>query len=102
MSTPNDAGTPAPAEHTVQEQVKASGLRVAQQETPGPRAARAEVRGPRVARPRAPGPRSAQQGSPEAVPVRRENLQEKDRQVTVAEPPGQSETETPARGQKKE
>ena len=70
-----------------------------QRETPGPCAARPEVRGPRVARPRAPGPRSAQQGLPEAVPVCRENLQEKDRQITVAEPPGQSETKTPARGQ---
>ena len=30
-----------------------------------------------------------------------ENLQEKDRQVTVAKPPGQLETETPARGQEK-
>ena len=71
MSTPNDAGTPAPAQRTAQVQGKA------------------------------PGPRSAQQGSPEAVPVRQENLQEKDRQVTVAEPPGQSETETPARGQER-
>ena len=90
----------APAERTTQVQVKAPGPRVAQRETPGPRAARPEVRGPRVARPRAPGPRSAQQGSPETVPAFRENLQEKDRQVTVSEPPGQSETETPARDQK--
>ena len=74
---------------------------MAQRETPGPCAARPEVRGPIVARPRAPGPcvarprapgpRAAQQGSPEVVPVRRENLHEKDRQVMVAEPPGQSE-----------
>src|SRR6185436_16651493 len=83
VSAPSDAGTPAPAERTAQGQGKA----------PGPCAARPEVRGPRVARPRAPGPRLTQQGSPEAVSVRRENLQEKDRQVTVAEPPGQSETE---------
>ena len=83
MPVPNDAGTPAPAERTAQVQGKAPGPRVAQRETPGPRAAQPEVRGPRVAR-----PRSAQQGSPEVVPVRRENLQEKDRQVTVSEPPG--------------
>ena len=101
VSTPNDAGTPAPAEHTAQVQGRALGPRVAQRETPDPRAARLEVRGPRVARPRAPWPRLAQQGSPEAVPVCRENLQEKDRQVTVAEPLGQSETKTPARGQEK-
>ena len=74
MSTPTDAGTPAPAERTAQVLGKAPGLRVAQRETPGPHAARPEVWGPRVARPRAPGPRSAQQGSPKAVPVRRENL----------------------------
>ena len=101
VSTPNDAGTPAPAERTAQVQGKAPGPRVAQRVTPGPRAARPEVRGLRVARPRAPGPRSAQQGSPETVSARRENLQEKDRHVTVAEPPGQSETETSARDQKK-
>ena len=35
------------------------------------------------------------------VPVYRENLQGKDRQEKVAEPPSQSETETPARGQEK-
>src|SRR6185312_10123494 len=93
-SAPSGAGTPAPAERTAQVQGKAPGPRVAQWVTPGPRAARPEVRGPRVARPRAPGPRSAQQGSPETVPARRENLQEKDRQVTVAEPPGQSETDS--------
>ena len=111
MSAPNDAGTPAPAERTVaapapaertaQVQGEAPGPRVAQQETPGPRAARPEVRGPHVARPRAPGPRVAQQGSPKAVPVCRENLKGKERQVQVAEPPGQSETGTPARGQEK-
>ena len=78
-----------------------SGPRVAQQETVVPRAARPEVQEPRVARPRAPGPCSVQQGSPEAAPVRRENLQGKDKQVTVAEPSGQSETVTPARGQEK-
>ena len=100
-SAPDDAGTHAPAERTAQVQGKAQGPRVAQQETPGPLAARPEVWGPCVARPRAPGPRSAQQGSPETVPTCWENLQEKDRQVTVAEPPGQSETETPARGQEK-
>ena len=88
------AGTPAPAERTAQVQGRAPGLRVAQRETP-------EDRGPCVARPRVPGPRSAQQRSPETVPACRENLQEKDRQVTVAEPPGQSETETPAQGQEK-
>ena len=101
MSTSTDAGTSAPAERTAQVQREAPGPCVAQRETTGRRVARPEVRGPRVARPRASGPRSAQQGSSEAVPVRRENLQEKDRQVTVAEPPGQSETETPARDQKK-
>ena len=102
VSAPNDVGTPAPAERTAQVQGKAPGPRVAQQETPGPRAARPEVRGPRVARPRAPRPRSAQQGSPESVPVRWENLQGKDKHVTVAELPGQSEAETLARGQEKE
>ena len=100
-SAPIDASTPALAERTAQVQGKAPGLRVAQWETPGPRAARPEVWVPRVARPRAPGSRSAQQGSPEVVPVRRENLQEKDRQVTVAGPPGQSETGTQARDQEK-
>ena len=84
VSAPSDAGTPPPAERTAQGQGKAPGPRVAQRETPGPRAARPEVRGPRVARPRVPGPHSAQQGSPEVVLVRRENLQEKDRQVTVS------------------
>ena len=102
MSAPNDASTPAPAERTAQVQGEAPGPHVAQQETPGPRAARPEVQGPRVARPRALGPHSAQQVSPEAASVHRENLQGKDRQVTVAEAPGQSETETPARGQEKE
>ena len=82
MSAPNDAGTPAPAERTPAAPVQG------------------KAPGRRVARPQALGPRSAQQGSPEAVPVRRENLQEKDRQVTVAEPPSQSETETRARDQK--
>ena len=90
-AAPNDVGTSAPAERTAQVQGKAPGPRVAQQETPGLRAARPEVRGPRV----------AQQGSPVAVPVCRENLQGKERQVKVAEPPGQSETGTPARGQDK-
>ena len=87
-SVPSDAGTPALAERTAQVHGKTPEPRVAQRETPGPRAARPEVRGPRVARSRAPGPRSAQQGSPEMVPACRENLQEKDRQVTVAEPLG--------------
>jgi len=81
-AAPDDAGTPATAERTAQVPGEAPGPRVAQQETPGPRAARPEVRGPRV----------AQQGSPEAVPVCRENLQGKERQVKVAEPSGQSET----------
>ena len=103
MSAPNDAGTPVPAERTaaVPVQGKAPRPHVAQQETPGPCAARPEVRGPRVARPQAPGPRSAQQGSPGAVSLYRENLQGKDRQVKVAEPPGQSETVNPTRGQEK-
>ena len=39
-SAPSDAGTPAPAERTAQVQVKALGPRVAQWETPGPLAAR--------------------------------------------------------------
>src|SRR6185369_13762042 len=93
VSAPNDAGTPAPAACTAQVQGKAPGPRVAQQETPGPRAARPEVRGP--------GPRSAQQGSPEVEPMCRENLQGKDGQVTVAEPPGQSKTVNPTRSQEK-
>ena len=88
VPAPNNAGTPALAEHTAQVQGAAPGPRVAQQGTSGPRTARKEVRGPRV----------AQQGSPEAVLVHRENLQGKDRQVKVAEPPGQSETATPTRG----
>ena len=91
VSAPNDVGTPAPAQRTAQVQGKAPGSRVAQRETPGPRAERSEVRGPRL----------AQQGSPGTVPVYRENLQGKDRQEKVAEPSGQSETETPARGQEK-
>ena len=86
-AAPDDAGTPAPDERTTEVQGKAPGPRVAQQETPGLRVARSEVR----------GPRSAQQGSSGPVPVYRENLQGKDRQEKVAEPPGQSETETPAR-----
>ena len=101
-SAPSDAGTPATAERTAQVQEKASGPRMAQRETLGLRATRLEVRQPRVARPRVPGPCSAQQGSPKAVPVRRENMQGKDKQITVAEPLGQSETETVARGQEKE
>ena len=100
-SEPNDAGTPAPAKRTAQVQEVAPGPRVAQQETPGPRTARQEVLGPCVVRQRAPGPHWAQQGSLEAVPVHRENLQGKNRQVKVAEPPGQSKTATPARGQEK-
>ena len=67
LSAPNDAGTPAPAERTAQVQGKAPVPRVAQRETPDPRAARPAVR----------GPRSAQQGSPEAVPVRRKTCREK-------------------------
>ena len=47
-----------------------------------------------MARLRAPEPRSAQQGSSGMVSVYRENLQEKDRQEKVAEPPGQSETDS--------
>ena len=101
LLAPNNAGTPAPAERTAQVQGKAPGLRVAQRVTPGPRAARPEVRGPRAARPEVRGPRSAQQGSPGTVPVYRENLQGKDRQVTMAEPPGQSKTVNPTRGQEK-
>ena len=53
-SVPNDAGTPALAERTAQ--------------------VHGEAPGPRVARQRAPGPRWVQQGSPETVPVHRENL----------------------------
>ena len=101
VPAPNANGTPAPAERTAQVQEEASEPHVAQQETPEPRTARQEVLGPRVARQRAPGLRPAQQGSPETVPVHRENLQGKDRQVKVAEPPGQSKTATPARGQEK-
>ena len=97
-SAPSDAGTPAPAERTAQVQGKAPGTRVAQRETLGPRAAGSgAVRGATAAL----GPRSAQQGSPEAVLVYWENLQGKDRQVTVAEPLGQSKTVNPAWGQEK-
>ena len=63
--------------------------------------ARGTTGGPGAARQQAPGPRLAQQGSPEAVPVYRENLQGKGRQVTVAEPPGQSKTVNPTLGQEK-
>ena len=77
----NDAGTPAPAEGSAQAQEEASGPRVAQQKPPGPR--------------------EAQQRSPEAEPVYQGNLQEKDRQTKVAEPPGQTKTGTPTRGQVK-
>ena len=91
MSAHNNAGTPVPAERTTQVQGEAPGPRVAQQETPGPR----------VARQKAPGPREEQQRSPEAEPVYQGNLQEKDRQTKVAEPPGQVKTGTPTRGQGK-
>ena len=91
VPVPNDVGTPAPAERSA----------YVQEETPGPRVAQQETPGPRVARLRAPGPRWAQQGSPGTVPVYRENLQGKDRQEKVAEPPGQLETETLARDQEK-
>ena len=78
MSAPNDAGTPAPAERTAAALVSAPN----DAGTPAPAKRTAQVQG------EAPGPRVAQQGSPEAVPVYQENLQGKDRQVTVAEPPG--------------
>ena len=81
MPAPNDAGTPALAEHSAEAQEEAPGPRMAQQETPGPR--------------------EAQQRSPEAVPVYQENLQRKDRQTKMAEPPGQEKTGTPTRGQVK-
>ena len=71
VSASNDAGTPAPAERTAQVQGEA------------------------------PGPRVAQHGLPEAAPVCRENLQGKDRQEKVAEPPGQMKTGTSTRGQVK-
>jgi len=101
MPAPNDAGTPAPVEHTMQVQGEAPEPRVAQQETPGPRMAPQKAPEPRVTRQKAPGPREAQQRSPEAVPVYRENLQGKDRQTKVVEPPGQAKTETPTRSQRK-
>ena len=91
VSTPNDVGTPAPAQRTA----AVSGSAPSGAGTPAPAERTAQVQR------EAPGPRVAQQGSPAAVLVCRENLQEKDRQVMVAEPPGQSETETPARGQEK-
>ena len=99
VSAPNDASTPAPAERTAQVQGKAPGPRVAQQETLGPRVVQPETPSPRAARSEVRGPRVAQQGSPEAVPLYRENLQGKDRQVTVAELPGQSKTVNLTRGQ---
>ena len=92
VSTPNDAGTPAPAQRTA----AVSGSAPSDADTPAPAERTAQVQGkapgPRVAQRVTPGPRAAR---PETVPARRENLQEKDRQITVAEPPGQSETETP-------
>ena len=91
VPAPSDVGTPALAERNGQVQEEAPGPRVAQQETPGPR----------VARQKEPGPREAQQRSPEAVPVYQENLQRKDRQTKMAEPPGQVKTGTPTRGQVK-
>ena len=81
VPAPNDAGTPAPAGRSVQVQEGAPSPRVAQQETPEPRVAR--------------------QRSPEAVPVYQEDLQEKNRQTKVAEPPGQAKTRTLAQGQGK-
>ena len=71
VPAPNDVGTPASAERSVQAQEEA------------------------------PGPRVAQQRSPEAVPVYQEDLQKKDRQTNVAEPPGQTKTRTLTRGQVK-
>ena len=58
VSAPNNADIPAPAERTAQVQGKEPGPHVAERETPGLRAAQPEVRGLRVARPRAPGLRS--------------------------------------------
>ena len=81
VPAPNDVGTPAPAERSAH----------VRQEAPGPRVARQKI----------PGPREAQQRSPEAVPVYQEDLQGKDRQTKVAEPPGQTKTRTPTRGQVK-
>ena len=91
MPAPKDVGTPALVERSAQVQEEALGPRVAQQGTLGPH----------VAPQKAPGPREAQQRSPEAVPGYRENLQGKDRQTKVAEPPGQAKTGTPIRGQGK-
>ena len=86
VSAPNDAGTPALAQRTA----AALGSAPSDAGTPALAERTAQVQG------KAPGQRVAQQRSPEVVPVRRENLQGKDKQVTVVEPPGQSETETPA------
>ena len=56
---------------------------------------------PRVAQRVTPVPRGAQQRPSEAMPVHQGNLLDTDKQTKVAEPPGQSETKTPARGQEK-
>jgi len=104
VSAPSDVGTPAPVERSGQVQEEAPGPlvaqqrtpgpRVARQETPGPRVARQETPGPRAARQKAPGPREARQRPPEAMPVYEEDLEGKDRQTKVAEPPGQMKTKT--------
>jgi hypothetical protein len=91
VSAPNDAGTPALAQRTA----VVSGSAPNDAGTPAPAGRTAQVHV------KAPGPRSAQPGSPKMVPACRGNLQEKDRQVTVVEPPGQSEIESLARGQEK-
>ena len=74
VSAPNDAGTPAPAQHNAAAPVSAPN----DAGTPAPAERTAQVQGkapgPRVARPRALGQRSAQQGSPGTVPVYRKNL----------------------------
>ena len=78
MLASNDTGTPAPAERKAAAPVSASN----DAGTPASAERTAQVQE------EAPGPRVALQGSPEAVPGCRENLQGKGRLVKVAEPPG--------------
>jgi hypothetical protein len=74
---------------------RAPGPRQARQEALRPRVARERVPGPRQTWPEAPGPRVAQRATPglrelrQEAPVYKENLQEREKQGWVAEPPDQ-------------
>ena len=99
MSAPNDAGTPALSERTAQVQGKAPRPRVAQWETGS---VRGTTEGPGAARGANAGTGAALgaagiTGNGAGVPRKPVGKG----QVMVAEPPGQSKTETPTRGQEK-